>query len=119
MTAVITRPDVESVKSAPNQNPLVDLANEPLQEKQRLLGSILRGAILFTFAAAALALLTFALNPVVFVTLVLIAFALSPVILSGLAIALIADMQRAGTTNSGGQACSCHRDRLESPFAKR
>ena len=124
MTTVITPPDVRSAIPAPSQNRLLESFRDELvpQEKQAgasLLGSILRGTIWFTFAAAALTLISFALNPVVFVTLVLFAFALSPVIFLGLAIVFAPDLQRAEKPDTDGQPCSCHQDRLANTFAKR
>jgi hypothetical protein len=124
MNAVITPSDVKSSKPAPNQNPLLErlhLENEPHEEKPgaSLAGSILRGAILSTFAVGALTLLVVGLNPVVFVTLLLLVTALAPVLLLGFAIVITNDLKRHGMANTSEQPCSCHQDRLESTFSKR
>src|SRR6266498_3536078 len=121
MTAILTPPAVTSGKTAPNQNLLLEsLGNEHVpQEKQAgpsLLGWILRRTLLLTFAAGALTLASFALNPAIFVTLLLLVFALTPVIVLGLAIVVTEDMQRDGLADASGQPCSCHRDRLASTF---
>ena len=123
MAAVYTPPDVAKEKTTPNQDLPLGLPGIKQVPQEKLgasfFGSILRGAALITFAAGALTLFSFALNPVVFVTLVLLAFALSPLILLGLAIVFTQDIQRDEVADTSRQPCSCHHDRLESTFAKR